>query len=848
IGKISCESCKRKCRGDVLKVAEKYFHKGCFTCSKCKISLEKGGFFMKDDGFYCQEDYQRYFVAKCKICAKDLIGEIVTVMSFSFHRECFKCTGCAIPFHPGDRVTVWQERFFCPDCIAQQKISASSPYRIKQKENGDALLSPLSVTDDEGCISAAEASIGDFTSPQGKPNSRGFDSKTMEYEMKDEFRLPSSDPKCMVSSGVPQKSKSILRKTGTESDKLRASSREHGYLSTDSGLGEKLMDSRGNEDQYNALILPERSAGLRYPSPQSALSPTLSSQQSRQFTHLNGEQYWDEPSPTIESLHSRVPNSDYGRHLSQSYMHLGDPLSQTDRYKRNVSFTSVDKPVKTKHFHIPETKNRYLPPGVRTSELLFGQPIRSTLSTVDASHVRRVIRRPMTQSAMELDQKTADTSVSTSIPPDLPNGVAYPTVNGNTVNGHGLGSVCPGGTTMSPRTGTSTLRPLSGEQEVTAEVRRLACYPAGQQRDQSLPAPIERYDWPGPPASAVILAELMRERRYRRRDHGQVNGGTDDVDDMESQEALSIDCAFDGAVNETSTPRQSSGIGQAILREEMQHKQRSQSQQFLDPISASRSPNAAHEPVFKPRYSTHQFASMTHRSAINVQDSPIRIVPRPPVHSGQPLRPGYTGGRLSSTEKTTSLPASSLLLNSGRTGQTSALWQSRQRLASEHPAVQNGHANISPSNRPCSQSVHVLSQLGTPRSHAGTTNGLTVLTSTDLDAHITTPNGLSPAPMNDSITDFHNLTGNTLSYPSVLLTSKPSSLFHKPNPPRPPKIIPYSELQSFRNKVPKGVDRMALEGYLSEDEFEQVFRLSRTAFYRLPEWKRNDLKRRANLF
>lgn len=66
-----------------------------YCVSECKVSLEKGGFFMKDDGFYCQEDYQRYFVAKCKICSKDLIGEIVTVMNFSFHRECFKCTGCS---------------------------------------------------------------------------------------------------------------------------------------------------------------------------------------------------------------------------------------------------------------------------------------------------------------------------------------------------------------------------------------------------------------------------------------------------------------------------------------------------------------------------------------------------------------------------------------------------------------------------------------------------------------------------------------------------------------------------------------------------------------------------------
>lgn len=109
---------------------------------------------------------------------------------------------------------------------------------------------------------------------------------------------------------------------------------------------------------------------------------------------------------------------------------------------------------------------------------------------------------------MELDQKTADTSISTSIPPDLPNSVAYPTVNGSAINGRSPGPVSPGGTVTSGRTGTSTTRPGLDEQEVTAEVRRLACYPAGQQRDQSVPAPIERYDWPGPPASAVILAEL----------------------------------------------------------------------------------------------------------------------------------------------------------------------------------------------------------------------------------------------------------------------------------------------------------------------------------------------------
>ncbi|VDP71567.1 unnamed protein product [Echinostoma caproni] len=385
----------------------------------------------------------------------------------------------AISFHPGDRVTVWQERFFCPNCISQQNVATNTPNKENQKVNGSAPLSPLSVTDDEGCISAAEASLSDFASPQSKAGTKDLGDKFVECEKKEEFRLPSSDSKCMPSSGIPQKSKSILRKTGTEPDKLRTSSREHGYLSTDSGLGERMGDS------------------------------TLASEE-----ESSANQVWEEHSPTTESLHSRVPNSDYGRHLSQSYMHLGDPPAQSDRYKRNVSFTSLNKPTKTKHFHIPETKNRYLPPGVRTSELLFGQPVRNTLSTTDGSQARRVLRRPvMTRSAMELDQKTADTSISTSIPPDMPNGVAYPpSTNGIPVNGDSQ-HVSPSETTSS-RLGTNTLRATRpDEQEVTAEARRLACYPAGQQRDLSVPAPIERYDWPGPPASAVILAELIHVSR-----------------------------------------------------------------------------------------------------------------------------------------------------------------------------------------------------------------------------------------------------------------------------------------------------------------------------------------------
>ncbi|VDM02035.1 unnamed protein product [Schistocephalus solidus] len=61
-------------------------------------------------------------------------------------------------------------------------------------------------------------------------------------------------------------------------------------------------------------------------------------------------------------------------------------------------------------------------------------------------------------------------------------------------------------------TDTDTADPVvyRGDREASLEARRLASYPAGQPRDESTPSAIERYDWPAPASSAVVLAELSK--------------------------------------------------------------------------------------------------------------------------------------------------------------------------------------------------------------------------------------------------------------------------------------------------------------------------------------------------
>ncbi|KRZ34268.1 Actin-binding LIM protein 1 [Trichinella pseudospiralis] len=69
-----------------------------------------------------------------------------------------------------------------------------------------------------------------------------------------------------------------------------------------------------------------------------------------------------------------------------------------------------------------------------------------------------------------------------------------------------------------------------------------------------------------------------------------------------------------------------------------------------------------------------------------------------------------------------------------------------------------------------------------------------------------------------------------------------------PDMSKPPKIYRYSELMTTNKKLPEDVDRCHLERHLSRDEFEGLFGMAPIEFYKLPEWKRINLKRRAKLF
>ncbi|KAK0396881.1 hypothetical protein QR680_001897 [Steinernema hermaphroditum] len=69
-----------------------------------------------------------------------------------------------------------------------------------------------------------------------------------------------------------------------------------------------------------------------------------------------------------------------------------------------------------------------------------------------------------------------------------------------------------------------------------------------------------------------------------------------------------------------------------------------------------------------------------------------------------------------------------------------------------------------------------------------------------------------------------------------------------PDMSKPVKAYPLIELQTTNKKLPDDVDRQHLERHLNREEFEDLFSMTPIEFYKLPEWKRINLKRKLKLF
>ncbi|XP_065827241.1 actin-binding LIM protein 2-like [Oscarella lobularis] len=113
---FACQTCGKSCKGSALRVQDFYFHAVCFVCKVCTKALASGGFFAKDDDFYCIDDYHALFGTKCAACSDYVEGDVVTAAGQTFHKLCFACGKCKTPFMDDEKVIFDGKFCVCSKC------------------------------------------------------------------------------------------------------------------------------------------------------------------------------------------------------------------------------------------------------------------------------------------------------------------------------------------------------------------------------------------------------------------------------------------------------------------------------------------------------------------------------------------------------------------------------------------------------------------------------------------------------------------------------------------------------------------------------------------------------------
>lgn len=262
--------------------------------------------------------------------------------------------------------------------------------------------------------------------------------------------------------------------------------------------------------------------------------------------------------------------------------------------------------------------------------------------------------------------------------------------------------------------------------------------------------------------------------------------GEDDDDDED--EKPKEDPRIKRELEEISKIKDESGIGSVIYKELDRLKARPH--QPLDPWKASRAPSAKFEPRYRTRYQSPMFASPSRfldRPRYAWDDSDIRAYRSVSTLANLPTpKPGY--GPSYMAPRAATLP-----------------------LAGAYGArVDFRYFDFGDDDRP-------------ERSTNASSSTLT----------------------GDTSSRRHDTSYTGYDGPTIPLLQLQKSTWHTEIEP---SIYPYDRLKITNFDLPKDVDINQLEIHLSNHEFENLFNMPREGFHRLPEWKRNDMKRKLHLY
>ncbi|XP_014476998.1 PREDICTED: actin-binding LIM protein 2 isoform X5 [Dinoponera quadriceps] len=747
-GKTFCQSCKKKCSGEVLRVQDKYFHIGCFKCAQCNTSLAQGGFFAREGTYYCTKDYRERWGTRCAGCGEYVEGDVVTAgEKYTFHPNCFHCQRCRQPLlGQGTKVSLVQGQALCHRCVGIPVREASTPIgnSAGTRGSGDGHTDPGACAGCGNQLREGQALVA----LDRQWHVWCFKCHSCDTVLHGEY---------MGKDGVPYCEKDYQKQFGVKcaycnrfiSGKVLQAGDNHHFHPTCARCtkcGDPFGDGEEMYLQGAAIWHPRCGPGPTGPNgivnghgdtPQHRESERISSSASEM-------QYY--PARTgspglILREYGRGAPEDVSRIYTYSY--LTETPSQG--YLRRP-IQPYDKPPTSPHFHRPSSSRSIRSSGGRSS--------RSGMrALVDA---------------------------------------------------------------------LSDTRPKSPASQVdNDEPIELAHYPDAMKPPPGAQPPIERDDFPAPP-----YPYTDPERRRRWSDTYKGVPASDDEDEVDNKTYIK-EAEQKLKKEQDELSKIDTGIAKVFLqdrekdRENLRHKAAN-----VDPRNASRTPSAAREPTYRLRY-----------------ESPVGASPSRNIDHARPWE----------DDDGFSYRSSGPSYNVGRSS-------ARSPAPRNYPPLGTQRAFTLPNaTRHYHSGDYSFSGMGDKTHSTDFSSGKSDISTgsiTDVDRRAlvctTAPYYSRRISMNDG-----GILPSSTTYTGGLGSVVGGHGGHHVRrslpdmgaaPTEPPKLYPYHLLVITNYRLPADVDRCNLERHLSDAEFEMVLQCSRAEFYRLPQWRRNEIKRRARLF
>ncbi|XP_011693012.1 PREDICTED: actin-binding LIM protein 2 isoform X1 [Wasmannia auropunctata] len=769
-GKTFCQSCKKKCSGEVLRVQDKYFHIGCFKCAQCNASLAQGGFFAREGSYYCTKDYRERWGTRCAGCGEYVEGDVVTAgEKHAFHPNCFHCQRCRQPLlGQGTKVSLVQGQALCHRCVGIPVREASTPLGNSAGTKGGGHADPGACAGCGNQLREGQALVA----LDRQWHVWCFKCHSCDTVLHGEY---------MGKDGVPYCEKDYQKQFGVKcaycnryiSGKVLQAGDNHHFHPTCARCtkcGDPFGDGEEMYLQGAAIWHPRCGPGPTGP------NGIVNGHDTHTPQHRESERISSSASEMQFSLRSRTPS------LNGS---LCSPYSSLSR-----------------KYYPARTGS----PGLILRE--YGRPSEDvsriyTYSYLTETPSQGYLRRPI----QPYDK-----------PPTSPH--FHRPSSSRSIRSSGGRSSRSGMRALVDA--LSDTRPKSPASQVdNDEPIELAHYPDAMKPPPGAQPPIERDDFPAPP-----YPYTDPERRRRWSDTYKGVPASDDEDDVDNKTYIK-EAEQKLKKEQDELSKIDTGIAKVFLqdrekdRENLRHRAAN-----VDPRNASRTPSAAREPTYRLRY-----------------ESPVGASPSRNIDHARPWE----------DDDGFSYRSSGPSYNVGRSS-------ARSPAPRNYPPLGTQRAFTLPNaSRHYHSGDYSFSGMGDKTHSTDFSSGKSDISTgsiTDVDRRAlvctTAPYYSRRISMNDG-----GIIPSSTTYTGGLGSVVGGHGGHHVRrslpdmgaaPTEPPKLYPYHLLVITNYRLPADVDRCNLERHLSDAEFEAVLQCSRAEFYRLPQWRRNEIKRRARLF